>query len=245
MPWNYVTLSLPWKSRSRKLFIGHRKGKWKRKKTLLESQHLYMGKWCLGCLLSLYAKQTSRSICGQRWHWVLATGPSANGASTISLLFMSRILRALHTVLNQFVVMKPKLRISVPSGLYHLLCPYLFALKSPFLNRESVAHHKLFALAHHMCKYQVKVWGRTGRLTCFKYWAALHCAFEGSMHYWPFPKQKATSQSQRLLEWTEWNGFPSLYRQNFYSIHISTLYGTLGVSRTCFLRIQYFRCKKP
>ena len=64
--------------------------------------------------------------------------------------------------------------------------------------------------------------------------------FDRSMHYWPFPKQKTTSQSQRLLEWTEWNGFPSLYRQNFHYVHISTLYGTLGVSRTCFLRIQYF-----
>ena len=56
----YVTLSLPWKSWSMKLFMGHRKGKWKRKNTLLESRQQYMGKWCLGCLLSLYHSYAKR-----------------------------------------------------------------------------------------------------------------------------------------------------------------------------------------
>ena len=126
----YVTLSLPWKSWSMKLFMGHRKGKWKRKKTLLESRQQYMGKWCLGCLLSLYHSYAKRRA-------VVSAANDVTGCwrrdqalmvllSTVSLLFMSRILRALHKVLNQFVDMKPKLRISVPSGLYHPLCPYLF-----------------------------------------------------------------------------------------------------------------------
>ena len=56
----YVTLSLPWKSWSMKLFMGHRKGTWKRKKTLLESRQQYMSKWCLGCLLSLYHSWAKR-----------------------------------------------------------------------------------------------------------------------------------------------------------------------------------------
>ena len=56
----YETLSLPWKSWSIKLYMGHRKGKWTRKKTLLESRQQYMSKWCLGCLLSLYHSWAKR-----------------------------------------------------------------------------------------------------------------------------------------------------------------------------------------